>query len=109
MWDLYLKYLKLIWGNNIVSLGYIVLEVNIKNILSILPICGQTFGRPWFNNSKYSLKVIYDSYYFEREWKDEKQDTYDWNIEYKIQYILYRWFPKWLSSFLGMLMQRLFI
>ena len=75
----------------------------------IYHFCGQTFGRPWFSNSKHPAKALYDSYYYESEWKDEKQALYDWRIEYKIQYILYRCFPKWLSAFMGMIMQRLFI
>jgi len=83
--------------------------VHAKSQPAIYHFCGQTFGRPWFSNSKHPIKALYDSYYYESEWKDEKQATYNWKIEYKIQYILYRWFPKCCAAFIGMLMQRIFI
>jgi len=75
----------------------------------IYHFCGQTFGRPWFSNSKHPVKALYDSYYYASEWKDEKQELCNWRIEYKVQYILYRYFPEWFSAWMGMIMQRLFI
>ncbi len=75
----------------------------------ILHFCGQTFIRPWYINSRHPAKKIYDKYYGLSPWKDMKQKRFDWQLPYKVQYLLWRYFPKRGAVWCGKLMQRIFM
>lgn len=75
----------------------------------VLHFCGQTFIRPWFINSKHPVKKIYDYYYNLSPWKSEAQKTCRWLLQYRIQYLLWKYSPTSLSVLCGKVMQRLFI
>ena len=75
----------------------------------IYHFCGNTLGRPWFKNSKHPCKKKYDSYYYSSEWKDVPQQDFSFPLPYKIQYILWRYFPKTIFYFISKIMQRVFI
>lgn len=75
----------------------------------VLHFCGQTFIRPWFINSKHPAKKTYDYYYNLSPWKNEAQKTCRWLLQYRIQYLLWKYSPTSLSVLCGKVMQRLFI
>lgn len=75
----------------------------------ILHFCGQTFIRPWYCNSRHPAKEKYDYYYKLSPWRLEGQKRYKWKLEYRIQYILWKYMPIWLSALCGKWMQRIFM
>lgn len=75
----------------------------------VLHFCGQTFIRPWYCNSKHPAKKIYDHYYNLSPWKSEAQKQCKWPLQYKIQYLLWRYSPTSLAVLCGKMMQRAFI
>lgn len=75
----------------------------------VLHFCGQTFGRPWFKNSKHPYKKVYDRYYNISPWKNVKQQECRIPPQYKVQYILWRYMPKKLQAAAGVLMQKIFM
>ena len=75
----------------------------------VLHFCGQTFIRPWYRNSKHPAKKIYDHYYNLSPWKSETQKQCKWSLQYKIQYLLWRYSPTSLAVLCGKMMQRAFI
>lgn len=76
---------------------------------SVLHFCGQTFIRPWYCNSRHPAKKKYDHYYNLSPWKDDAQDECMWAFPYKIQYLLYRYAPDFVSVLAGCFMQSLFM
>lgn len=76
---------------------------------AILHFCGQTFIRPWYDNSKHPAKSSYDYYYKLSPWGEERQELYKWRYEYRIQYLLWKYTPSWISALCGRWMQSLFI
>ena len=82
---------------------------NAKKKPIIYHLCGQTFGRIWFKNSKHPLKAKWDTYYFASEWRNVPQDNSRMTLPYRLQYFLYKIMPIRLSSLINMLMQRVFI
>lgn len=75
----------------------------------VLHFCGQTFIRPWFLNSKHPAKKIYDHYYHLSPWKGETQKACKWLLQYRIQYLLWKYSPVSLSVLCGQFMQRIFV
>lgn len=75
----------------------------------IFHFSGKTFTRPWFSNSKHPFKKLYDVYYEISPWHDIPMSSTDMPFEYRMQYISYRYFPKWLNRLNGYIMQRAFM
>lgn len=75
----------------------------------IFHFCGQTYIRPWYANSRHPAKREYDYYYNLSPWKTERQEEYKWKIEYKVQYMLWRYMPISISALCGKWMQRIFM
>ena len=79
------------------------------NDIKIFHFCGNTFIRPWFKNSLHPAKKLYDSFYYDSPWKDIPQKMFNMKIEYKLQYLFFKYMPKPIFLFLSLLMQRLFM
>ena len=60
---------------------------------------GNTFTRPWFSNSLHPMKKLYDSYYYDSPWKDEEQKPFRMQSVYKLQYVLWRYTPRFFFYF----------
>ncbi len=75
----------------------------------IIHFCGNTFIRPWYKNSKHPMKETYNRYYSISPWNNIVQEKRKMSIEYRIQYISYRFFPRFLNAYIGHIMQRAFM
>ena len=69
---------------------------------------GNTFTRPWFKNSVHPMKKLYDSYYFSSPWKDEEQKSFSMPRVYKLQYVLWRFTPRFFFYLCSRILQDIF-
>ncbi|MBR0031099.1 MAG: glycosyltransferase family 8 protein [Treponema sp.] len=75
---------------------------------AILHFNGNTFTRPWFKNSVHPMKKLYDSYYFASPWKDEEQKDFKMPSVYKLQYILWKFTPRFFFYLASRILQDIF-
>ncbi len=75
----------------------------------ICHFCGNTLIRPWYANSRHPMAKVYQEYYLKTDWNNEGMKNYKQKIGYKIQYLLYKYTPRFFNVFLSAIMQRLFI
>lgn len=80
-----------------------------KESIIIHHFCGNSFIRPWFKNSVHPMAMVYKNYYEQTDWNKEGMAEYKQLFIYKVQYVLYRYFPRGINALAGMFMQRIFM
>ena len=77
--------------------------------IAIYHFAGNTFTRPWFENSKHPLKKIYDKYYYASPWANKKQKRFKIIPEDEIQFLCYRILPQSINAVVASIMQTIFM
>ena len=76
---------------------------------AICHFCGQTFGRPWFRNSRHPMKAVYDRAAAASPWAGEPQPAGNLAFPYRVQLFAWRFLPVFFAAWLGALMQDVFM
>lgn len=80
-----------------------------KEDVVIYHFAGMTFGRPWFANSIHPMKAKYDEYLAISPWSEQRLQECKFDMPRKIQHFLYKLKCDSFASFVGCMMQRVFI